>query len=254
MFKRHPTRKADDWTASGRAPRSKLLLRARPRPRLSQLLAMRWVNQQVRILFSCQLKPFLCNCEKSPLSHEFLFLKLLQKPSSSERIDAMPQKRKIAMKWCSKNRPDFHVDSYRHNCVPNRCALYPSLSEEGVQQVSSSMSTNNSKIGNFIVKELIGQGSFSEVYSCVLPDCANSTFAIKRLLSTCSSKKILNEVVSLFLLKVGLVDAFERRIVQTRFLSWVLFWKRRAWTWSSHPSNPMTLHCSFVTARLRMSV
>lgn len=65
------------------------------------------------------------------------------------------------------------------------------------------MSTEITSIGNFIVKELIGQGSFSEVYNCVLPDCPECVFAIKRLLSTCSSKKIVNEVISLYLLKAS---------------------------------------------------
>ena len=66
------------------------------------------------------------------------------------------------------------------------------------------MSTDITSIGNFIVKELVGQGSFSEVYNCVLPDCPECVFAIKRLLSTCSSKKIVNEVISLYVLKVSL--------------------------------------------------
>lgn len=66
------------------------------------------------------------------------------------------------------------------------------------------MSTEITSIGNFIVKELVGQGSFSEVYNCVLPDFPECVFAIKRLLSTCSSKKIVNEVISLYLLKVSL--------------------------------------------------
>ena len=61
------------------------------------------------------------------------------------------------------------------------------------------MSGEITSIGSFVVKELVGQGSFSEVYNCVLPDCL---FAVKRLLSTCSSKKIVNEVMSLYLLKV----------------------------------------------------
>ena len=69
---------------------------------------------------------------------------------------------------------------------------------------SPTMSTDITSIGNFIVKELVGQGSFSEVYNCVLPDCPECVFAIKRLLSTCSSKKIVNEVISLYLLKVSL--------------------------------------------------
>ena len=59
------------------------------------------------------------------------------------------------------------------------------------------MTNEVTSIGNFIVKELVGQGSFSEVYNCVLPECGNIYFAIKRLLSTCSSKKIVNEIVSL---------------------------------------------------------
>ena len=67
------------------------------------------------------------------------------------------------------------------------------------------MSNEVTSIGGFIVKELVGQGSFSEVYTCVLTDCSDCLFAIKRLLSTCSSKKIVNEVVSLYLLRVGCV-------------------------------------------------
>ena len=66
------------------------------------------------------------------------------------------------------------------------------------------MSGEITSIGSFVVKELVGQGSFSEVYNCVLPDCPDCVFAIKRLLSTCSSKKIVNEVMSLYLLKVCL--------------------------------------------------
>lgn len=64
------------------------------------------------------------------------------------------------------------------------------------------MTTEITNISSFIVKELVGQGSFSEVYNCFLPECEDCLFAIKRLLSTCSSKKILNEVTSLYLLKV----------------------------------------------------
>ena len=82
------------------------------------------------------------------------------------------------------------------------------------------MTTNITKIGKFVVKELIGQGSFSEVYNCTLPECGNIMFAIKRLLSTSSAKKILNEVISLFLLKVGTIETIYCRIVQIQFLFW----------------------------------
>lgn len=68
------------------------------------------------------------------------------------------------------------------------------------------MSTDITHISSFVVKELVGQGSFSEVYNCCLPDCEDCMFAIKRLLSTCSSKKIINEVTSLYLLKVLLAS------------------------------------------------
>ena len=64
------------------------------------------------------------------------------------------------------------------------------------------MSTDILNIEQFIVKELVGQGSFSEVYNCTLPGNDNCMFAIKRLLSTCSSKKIVNEVTSLYMVKV----------------------------------------------------
>ena len=67
------------------------------------------------------------------------------------------------------------------------------------------MTTEITNISSFIVKELVGQGSFSEVYNCYLPDCENCMFAIKRLLSTCSSKKILNEVTALYMLKVKFI-------------------------------------------------
>lgn len=75
------------------------------------------------------------------------------------------------------------------------------------------MTNEVTSIGNFIVKELVGQGSFSEVYNCVLPECGNIYFAIKRLLSTCSSKKIVNEIVSLYLLRVLFFLCINSRIV-----------------------------------------
>ena len=64
------------------------------------------------------------------------------------------------------------------------------------------MSSDIKRIRSFIVKEIVGQGSFSEVFKCCLPDQEDCLFAIKRLLSTCSSKKIINEITSLYLLKV----------------------------------------------------
>ncbi len=83
------------------------------------------------------------------------------------------------------------------------------------------MTNEVTSIGNFIVKELVGQGSFSEVYNCVLPECGNIYFAIKRLLSTCSSKKIVNEIVSLYLLRVLFFLCINSRIVLILFLSLV---------------------------------
>lgn len=67
------------------------------------------------------------------------------------------------------------------------------------------MSSDIKRISSFIVKEIVGQGSFSEVFKCCLPDQEDCLFAIKRLLSTCSCKKIINEITSLYLLKVFLL-------------------------------------------------
>ena len=88
------------------------------------------------------------------------------------------------------------------------------------------MSTEVTSIGNFVVKELIGQGSFSEVYNCVLPECGDVVFAIKRLLSTCSSKKIANEVTALYLLKVERLILLPCRTVRIRCLSLELPFRR----------------------------
>ena len=114
------------------------------------------------------------------------------------------------------------------------------------------MSTDLTSIGNFIVKELVGQGSFSEVYNCVLPECGNIYFAIKRLLSTCSSKKIVNEVTSLFLLKVLIPFFINYRTVLIPFLFLVSQCRRIVWILSFHMLNQMTLHCSFVIAPSKM--